>query len=242
MYWYRRMALNRLDLGLGVFVFIAGTPIVVWLLWAPLKQGQSDSIAAAALTGWIVILLACLGGAAKITLTRQTIISLFASEIRAIQYGLAMMDMFAFWAALYKAPQQGQIGFADKPRAEQYFETFHSVGSNVGNLHPDAVEAIVRFYTYLKMSRDAAAGLANWATKTDLKGRQDDVRHVITILAQSMLWGFVALYQMGFRANEQDKQLRITLASSYDKIREPDSFAQLEMAHVRSRAIQAFFG
>ena len=53
------------------------------------------------------------------------------------------------------------------------------------------VDAIVRFYTYLKMSRDAAAALHSWKDQKDPAIRQVHVVYVIQLLTLSMLWGFV---------------------------------------------------
>src|SRR5215203_4376777 len=217
----RRWALNRADLMLGMVAATLGTIAAVYLalrlsspvpsLTPPSQTASSaptaNAVAVAVLTAWLAILLACIGGVLKITSTRQNLISLFASEIRAIQYGLTIMKMFDFWCALHSAPQGGPVGFADTPRKEDYFSLFHGVGNNIGNLHPYVVEAVVRFYTYLKMSRDGAAALHGWKEKTDLSIRQADVKHVISLLTHSMLWGFIALDLMGFKARKQDREL-----------------------------------
>jgi hypothetical protein len=226
---------------LGILVIFVGTPLALYLLRKQIEQGGTNSAAAALLSGWILVSLACLGGAIKITQTRQTLISLLASEIRAIQYGLGMMNMFEFWAAVHQCPEKGPIGFADQPRDENYFEIFHSVSSNLGNLHPDVVEAVVRSYTYLKMSRDAAAALKNWNTQTDAESRRQNVRHVMMILTQSILWGVAALFLMGFKASEQDRKLRSSLEGAYDRIFGVSSFKKLELDHVRAASIAAFF-
>lgn len=238
---FRRLGLNRPDLVLGIFVVIAGTALATYFLAEPIRQGGTNSTAAALLSGWIIVLLACLGGVIKITLTRQTLISLLASEIRAIQYGLRMMDMFDFWAAVYETPEQGPRGFADQPRKEEYFEIFHSVSSNIGNLHPDVVEAVVRFYTYLKMSRDAAAALQNWDAHIGADTRRQNVKHVMLILCQSMLWGVAALQLMGFKASDQDRKIRDALEASYDRIFGVHSFKFLKNDHIRSGSIEGFY-
>jgi hypothetical protein len=237
----RRLALNRPDLVLGLLFVVAGTVLATYFFAGSIRQGGTNSTAAALLSGWIIVLLACLGGVIKITLTRQTLISLLASEIRAIQYGLRMMDMFDFWASVYETPEHGPRGFADQPRKEEYFEIFHSVSSNIGNLHPDVVEAVVRFYTYLKMSRDAAAALQNWDTHTEADVRRLNVKHVMLILCQSMLWGAAALQLMGFKASDQDRRMRDALEASYDRIFGVGSFKTLKSDHVRRVSIEAFY-
>jgi hypothetical protein len=76
--------------------------------------------------------------------------------------------MFEFWTNLHANPEIGALGFADIPRKEDYFATYHTVGNNIGSLHPRVLEAVVRFYMYLKMSRDAAASLNSWEKQSDL--------------------------------------------------------------------------
>jgi hypothetical protein len=103
--------------------------------------------------------------------------------------------MFDFWALVHAHAELGPAGFADVPREENYFALFHGVIGNVANLHPRVVEAIVRYYTYLKMSRDAAGALKSWdkgVTQPEL--RQLHVTYVVQLLSLSCLWGFVALW------------------------------------------------
>src|SRR3954447_11227221 len=83
---------------------------------------------------------------------------------------------------------------------------FHSVIGNVANLQPRVVEAIVRFYTYLKMSRDAAGSLASWEQQTNLDVRRHHVSYVVYLLALSMIWGHVALWHMGQAARKADRE------------------------------------
>jgi hypothetical protein len=161
------VALNRADLILGLaVVFMITAAAATALLFEPMRsflvQANARGFVATLFAGWVAILLASLGGAIKITSARQSLISLLSSEIKAIQFGLQKMDMFEFWTDLFQHPQKGAVGFADAPREERYFEIFHKVGDNIGNLHPSVAEAIVRFYTYLKMSRDAASALKTW--------------------------------------------------------------------------------
>jgi hypothetical protein len=245
---FRRWALNRADLILGILVLVTLTIVVCGLLGFPNGQQLLSNdpetrkgITVAILAGWGTISLACIGGAVKITAARQGLISLLSSEIKAIQYGLARLDMFTFWKSLYDNPEMGAIGFADAPRDENYFEIFHSVSNNIGNLHPQVVESIVRFYTYLKMSRDAAAALRSWKEQTDPAVRRLHVRYVVNLLGLSMLWGFVALWFMGFRAKAHDTSFLLELRVAYDAVIGADQFDQLWAEHVRKPALEGFF-
>jgi hypothetical protein len=251
----RRWALNRADLILGLLAATVGTIAALYLalrlsspsatVVSPAQNASGtappNAIAVAILTAWLAILLACIGGVLKVTSTRQNLISLFASEIRAIQYGLAIMKMFDFWCALHSAPEQGPVGFADTPRKEDYFSLFHGVGNNIGNLHPYVVEAVVRFYTYLKMSRDGAAALHGWKEITGPAIRKADVEHVISLLTHSMLWGFIALDLMGFKARTQDRELLQAMERCYNSIRGPGALDCLQSAHYRSDILKRFF-
>jgi hypothetical protein len=111
MNFLRRWALNRADLILSSLVLIwmivaAVIAIASTQVWERLLGPGSDGkLIAAILTGWITIFLAGIGGAVKITSTRQSLTSLFQSEIKALQFGLSTMDMFEFWARLHANPE-----------------------------------------------------------------------------------------------------------------------------------------
>jgi hypothetical protein len=115
------------------------------------------------------------------------------------------------------------------------------VGDNIGNLHPKVVEAVVRFYMYLKMSRDAAAALKSWEKQTDPTVQKMHVVYVIKLLSISMLWGFVALSFMGFEAQTQDRDFMKKMLLAYDTVMGNDMFSELCSTHVRSREIERFF-
>jgi hypothetical protein len=248
MMFLRRWALNRADIILGALVLSTMVlAAVVAVSSGSLRErllgtGSDGKLIAALLAGWIAIFLAGAGGAIKVTSTRQSLTSLFRSEIKALQFGLSTMDMFEFWTKLYANPEIGCLGFADMPREEDYFKTYHSVGENIGNLHPKVVEAVVRFYMYLKMSRDAAAALKSWEKQTDSTVRKMHVVYVIRLLSISMLWGFVALSFMGFEAQVQDRDFMKKMLSSYDAVIGNGAFPELCSTHVRSREIVRFFG
>ncbi len=231
---FRRLALNRVDLILGIVSLFFLTLIVGVVIWfddewhfLPNDTETRKAVVGAIFAGWLTIALACAGGAVRITASRQSLISLLSSEIKAIQDGLFRMNMFGFWKDVYDDPEKGTFGFADVPREENYFEIYHSVSNNIGNLHPRVVESIVSFYTYLKMSRDAAAGLKSWEKQTDPAVRRLHVRYVVNLLGFSMFWGFVALRFMGFRANEQEKSFLQEIKVAYEKVVGPDQYERL---------------
>src|SRR5215471_6790772 len=131
MLLFRRWALNRTDLILGLAAVVLTTIVAAVSLVSEsaqhllFKQEIGKEVAAPILAGWVAIVLACIGAAIKITSTRRSLISLLSSEIRALQFGLSTMNMFEFWAAIYRNPAGGSLGFADIPRDEDYFQIFH---------------------------------------------------------------------------------------------------------------------
>ena len=243
----RRWALNRADLILGLLSLAVSTLLLALLVIAgsdyflPKDPETRKGLVTALIAGWITISLACIGGAIKITAARQSLISVISSEIKAIQYGLVRMDMFKFWTIVFSDPEKGAVGFADVPREERYFELFHSVSQNIGNLHPQIAESIVRFYTYFKMSRDAAAALKSWEKQTDAEIRRLHVTYVINLLGLSMLWGFVALWFMGFRVNKQDRDFLRELKTAYVAVIGQDKYDELWRDHIRKDALEKFF-
>lgn len=236
----RKFALNRWDLALGVVVLLVITA-VAWAMILEPRQSLPET-AKAILGGWITILVAGVGAAVRITTKRRNLISLFSSEIMAIQYGLSTMDMFGFWAKVHHNPEKEGFGFADVPRAEDYFATYHSVSDNIGDLHPDIAESVVRFYTYLKMSRDAAAALHSWKRQADPSIRRMDVEYVVRLLSLSMLWGFVALRCMGFQAIQQDRDFLDKIRLGYDGVIGERKFQELWRGHAKSAWLAEFFG
>jgi hypothetical protein len=244
----RVWAINRADFVFGVLISAAlGTLIVLLvssghfrnLLFSDPSLQKSTTSAVTAALG--TLLLAIVAGIVKVTSARQSLTSLMTSEIRAIQYGIFIMDMFEFWIRVFDAPEDGALGFADSPREEDYFQLFHSVAQNVGNLHPRSVEAIVRFYSYLKMSRDAAAALKSWEKQKDVEIRRLHVRYVIEILALAMNWGFVALWCMGSDCQKQDRQLLDRSREAYNRAC-PKSFEAFFNDHPRINDLKEFFG
>ncbi len=185
---------GRYSVGLAVFILMmiaAAIAICSETVWGRLTgSGTDGKLVLALLTGWLTILLAGVGGAIKITSTRQSLTSLFRSEIKALQFGLLTIDMFEFWAKLHANPESGALGFADIPRKEDYFATYHTVSNNIGSLHPRVLEAVVRFYMYLKMSRDAAASLNSWENEIGFDGSKDAYRLCCTATLNLDVMGF----------------------------------------------------
>jgi hypothetical protein len=242
----RRWAMNRADFVLSVLTSVALGVVIVLIAtsssFRSLLFGSADlqKTASAAVAAIGALLLAIIAGIVKITSARQSLTSLMASEIRAIQYGILTMDMFDFWGRVFMAPEDGALGFADSPRKEDYFQLFHSVANNVGNLHPRSVEAIVRFYSYLKMSRDAAAALNSWDQEKKPALRKLHVQYVIKILALAMNWGFVALWYMGSVCQTQDLQLLEQARTAYNQAF-TDGFQRFFDEHPRSQQLKEFF-
>jgi hypothetical protein len=243
----RRWALNRADLVVILLVLFAVTLAAIVLIYEipPPSQPGADgarTYMTAVVGAWGAVSLAIVGAAVRLTWVRIGLITLLSSEIKAIQYGLLLMDMLDFWVGVYRNPERGAEGFADTPREEKYFEIFHSVSENVGNLHPAAVESIVRFYTYLKMSRDAAGSLKSWDTQQDPDKRKAHIRYVVDLLTQSMLWGFAALWHLGFQATDQNRSLLEKLHMAYEAIHGQKSFNEkLLIGHAKRRELELFF-
>lgn len=235
----RRWALNRWDVIFATAALLAAlvAGYVIWPNWPNL----GDKVSAAIVAGWFAVVLATFSGITRIITARQSLIRLLLSEIKAMQYGLSTMDMFDFFADVHKTPESGARGFADAPRDEDYFKTFDAIGQNVGNLDPMVVEAIVRYYMYFKMSRDAASAMKSWETQHDPWVRKTHVEYVVKLLAISMTWGFVALWFMGFRASEQEKLIKGKMEKSYDAVFRAGEFAKLISGHPRSTDLARFF-
>ncbi|HXP77103.1 MAG TPA: hypothetical protein VN823_23405 [Stellaceae bacterium] len=96
----RRWALNRADLGLGIAALFLVSAVVAVPAFSRAarisllgKPDFDDTVATALLAAWVAIVLAGIGGELKITSTRQSLTSLFTSEIGALQFGLSTMEI-----------------------------------------------------------------------------------------------------------------------------------------------------
>jgi hypothetical protein len=118
--------------------------------------------------------------------------------------------MLPFWTALHNNPDSWSRGWADVPRKEDYFALYHSAGGGIGTIRASFAEAIVRHYTYLKMSRDAAQGLKLFElmNKNESRGyKKEVIFYVVHLLSLSILWGFISLLRMGRMATVSEKKL-----------------------------------
>ena len=137
--------------------------------------------------------------------------------------------------------EDGPAGFADVPREENYFALFHGVIGNVANLHPRVVEAIVRYYTYLKMSRDAAGALKSWEKVTNPTIRKLHVIYVVRLLSLSCLWGFVALWYLGQTATKADRELVASIENAVESVCGEGAYAELKAVHPEHAALESYF-
>jgi hypothetical protein len=241
---WRRWAV-RLDVLCGLVATIVLVSVVGWQLFRFLptpQPGDAKGLGAPIITGSVAILVACVGGIVKITSARQNLITLFSSEIRAIQFGLTVMQMFPFWAEAHARPELGRQGWADAPRTSDYFEIFHAASGTLVNQHPNVVESIVRFYTYFKMSRDAAAAVAGWQEPPDLPKRKRDVEHVVRLLALSMFWGYIARSSMGQLSDASDVDQLHEMVGVMNDVLGPSGYPEMFDLLPRKEALEEFFG
>lgn len=82
--------------------------------------------------------------------------------------------------------------WSDGPRGENYFALYEAFSPSIGKLPPKLAREIVRFYTYLRVSRDAAAPFAEMRKNKPTNG--DHRRHAENAL--------VAMKQMFSAATE----------------------------------------
>src|SRR4051794_6365478 len=105
----RRLAL-RPDI---LFASVGVLAIIFALIWASALSSDTPQVSAAFISGGAVLIVALVGAIVKVTTARQNQITLFSSEIRAIQFGLYKMEMVAFWLIVFDKPGDGTKGWAD---------------------------------------------------------------------------------------------------------------------------------
>lgn len=120
-------------------------------------------------------------------ITRLGVIDIVSFEIIAICRVISSADLTKDFINLYETLKPR--GFGDTARAEEYFENFHRLGKEVGDIHRYDIARITEFYTYLKGSRDATGSIAHWFDKDgnqnpdyDEKRKKDDVLSVLYLL------------------------------------------------------------
>jgi hypothetical protein len=100
----------------------------------------------------------------------------------------------------------------------------------------------VRFYTYFKMSRDAAAALGGWEKQLDPEERKRDVKYVVRLLSLAMFWGYAARFSMGHTCDGDDVVQLNEIKRVMNLVLNDTSYAELRMKHPRADAIERFFG
>lgn len=89
------------------------------------------------------------------------------SDIRSIVYALKeinlIKDFIKTYESTYESDNSGShlSPWVDAPRAEDYFQLFGAVAPQIGKLNIDLARGVVKFYTFMRVARDAAAPLGN---------------------------------------------------------------------------------
>jgi hypothetical protein len=237
----------RFDVVFGILAVMVLTTVVGRELYRlfteapPVALSETKGLTAPLMAAWAAVVIACIGGAVKVTSARQNLIRLLSSEIRAIQYGLTKMNMFDFWLRVHADPEKGAMGFANTPRTEDYFAIFHAASGTIVNQHPLVVESVVRFYTYFKMSRDAAAALGGWEKQLDPEERKRDVEYVVRLLSLAMFWGYAARFSMGHTCDPDDVVQLDEIKRVMNGVLKDRSYEELCTKHPRAGAIKQFF-
>lgn len=117
---------------------------------------------------------------------KQAVVAAFRSDIRSIVQVLHLMGVVDAFIASVRAPTSVVISpsWVDSPRAEDYFQIFGALSSKIGLTPLTFAREVVRFYTFLHASRDAAAPLGKLREASADGQHVEHARNVLLALSQ----------------------------------------------------------
>ena len=97
------------------------------------------------------------------SLEEKAIITAIRSDIRSIVKALEIMGIVDSFIKTFNSPKDNPLypSWTNSPGKEDYFKMFCAIAPQIGKLPPPLAREIVRFYTFLRVSRDAAQPISD---------------------------------------------------------------------------------
>jgi hypothetical protein len=122
---------------------------------------------------------------------KNAVITAVQSDIRSIVYALDHTGLVSSFILAFRAPPDAPVylpwePWVDSPRSENYFQLFGAIAPQLGRMPSELAKEVVRFYTFLRVSRDAATPLGSLRQLQAMDGqRVEHLRNVLFALSQS---------------------------------------------------------
>ena len=120
--------------------------------------------------------------------TKKRVQMAIRSDIRSIVLALELTGVVRDFVNVFQKPDaQNLPSWSDAPRQEDYFKLYESLAPQIGILDGHLTKEAVKFYTFLKVSRDAAAPFGSFRKR---KFSEHDIResanNVLSALYQAL--------------------------------------------------------
>lgn len=139
---------------------------------------------------------------------RDNLITALRSDVRSIVQAFHLTHIvkaYVFAASLRQLDATTLAGY-DTAREETYFKLYESLSPQLGTLPQDLAREVVRFYTFLHVSRDAAKPLMAMASKTpDLVRFHIHTGNVLIALREVLLAAVQVLGKQYSRQRSSDE-------------------------------------
>jgi hypothetical protein len=155
-----------------------------WSAFEPQVKGAIIGVVGIALTvlaNWLAVL-------AGRRHERTSVVTAIRSDVRSLVQALEMSRLVDSFVLTYQSPPEKAIfpPWSDSPRAEDYFKLYEALAPDIGKLSPDLARETVRFYTFFRISRDAAAPLGALKAKGVSTGEHcEHARNVLLALNEA---------------------------------------------------------
>ncbi len=127
---------------------------------------------------------------------RDGVIAALCSDINSIIEAIYITKLVDSFIKTYDSPDTEPIypPWSDSPRKENYFSLYESLADQIGKIPPKQSIHIVRFYTFLRISRDAAAPFGKMESKKCTSGaHREHARNVLLSLREMFNSGQIAI-------------------------------------------------
>jgi hypothetical protein len=93
----------------------------------------------------------------------NVVITAVRSDISAIVYAVDQIGLVRSFILAFRAPPDAPVfpPWVDSPRSENYFQLFEAIAPQLGRMPSGLAEEVVRFYTFMRVARDASTPLSS---------------------------------------------------------------------------------
>jgi hypothetical protein len=109
-------------------------------------------------------------------LEEKSIKTAIRSDIRSIVKSLEIMGIVDSFIKTFESPRDKPEypSWTNSPGKEDYFKMFGAIAPQIGKVPPPLAKEIVRFYTFLRISRDAAQPISDLRKIQNPDGKHSD--------------------------------------------------------------------